>query len=76
MDRTKWYPLLAVFISVLALSISGVLYTNHVARESERKWCGMMVGLDEAYKETPPNTATGRNIAREIRYLRESFDCN
>lgn len=38
--------------------------------ESDRRWCTLLDNLDRAYKEIPPSTPTGRNVAQEIHRLR------
>ncbi|MFI2577691.1 hypothetical protein ACH5AJ_36460 [Streptomyces rochei] len=54
-----WYVLLAVVVSVLAVSAAGIWYTEHVARRQ----CAMYAAELAVYHEVPPSTETGRRLA-------------
>lgn len=70
-----WYALLAVLLSVLAISLATLAYTAHVRREADRRWCGLIGALDDAYSATPPQSELGRQVAAELARLRQQFDC-
>ena len=81
-----WYALLAVVVSVLAITVANISYTAHVQREAaaaqrdadreaDRRWCGLITTLDEGYSVSPPQTEIGRKLARDIKSLRAEFDC-
>lgn len=70
-----WWALLAVFISCLAMMAGSLIYANSVARESAQQWCSIVITLDDAYRQTPPQTAVGQNLASEIAQLRQSLEC-
>jgi hypothetical protein len=60
--------------------IAGVVYTNQVARQSEQKWCGIVVTLDDSYStprppNAPPLTPAGERIIKEMHRLRTEFQC-
>lgn len=76
------YALVAVFCSMFLAVAASVLYANHVGRvsdrkaeESQRKICGIISTIDDAYQSTPPSTPTGRRLADEIHRYRQSLNC-
>jgi hypothetical protein len=82
-----WYAIAVSFIACLVIALAGVVYTNYVqsqARhrteaeraESDRRWCSLLVELDNAYRTSPgPTTEVGKKVAAEIHQLRVSFGC-
>jgi hypothetical protein len=74
-NKTQWYALLAIFASMFALTAVSLGYANYVANESSRKWCELVVTLDDTYTQTPPSTPSGRKVAQEIHNLRNSLKC-
>lgn len=74
--RKPLYQLGVILVSFLLLTFGGVLYTNWVQRDSERKWCDLMVTLDNSYQ---PNysklTGPGKAVADQIHRLRDEFRC-
>jgi hypothetical protein len=82
-----WYAIAVSFVACLAIALAGVAYTDHVQRqadkrstaervESDRRWCALLVDLDNAYHSSPgPSTEIGRKVATEIHQLRQSFGC-
>ncbi|MDG4784366.1 hypothetical protein O7626_41130 [Micromonospora sp. WMMD1102] len=81
-----WYALLAVLLSVLAVSGATLAYTAHVQREAaaadraadreaDQRWCELLTVLDEAYGSTPPQTELGRRVADAVHQLRVGFNC-
>jgi hypothetical protein len=68
--------MIVVFVSIVAVGIGSVLYSNYVARESNRKWCGIVTTLDDAYTQSPaPTMPVGKRIAIEMKELRRDFGC-
>lgn len=68
-----WYALLAVLVSVLAVSGAGIWYTHHSQDQADRRWCELLTVLGDG--SPPPETDRGRSIAREVALLRETFGC-
>jgi hypothetical protein len=62
-------------VSMLATAAAGIWYTHHVQRDAERKWCGIVATLDDAYRASPPQTTAGRRLAEEMAELRRQFHC-
>lgn len=73
--RHGWRFLAVSFVAAIVAAAASMLYTNHAAHESERKWCGVVSTMDDAYRDTPPQTPTGRKIAADIARLRADFGC-
>jgi hypothetical protein len=76
LTRQSAYMLIVIFVSALAASMSAVLYAGHVDRESNKKWCNLVVRLDDTYRTQIPTSQLGRDIANEFKQLRQDFDCN
>lgn len=73
--RKIWYAVIASYVSGILVTGSGLVYMNHVDTESNRKWCSLVVTLDETYRQTPPTTEVGRKVAVSINGLRQDFRC-
>jgi hypothetical protein len=78
--RPTWYAYAAIFASCLMLSISSLLISKKYADDSARKWCDIIVTMDDAYKQprppgTPPLTVTGQRIAKDMHNLRRELGC-
>lgn len=74
-NRAQWYSLLAIFTSMLALTVVSLTYSNYVADETGRKWCSLVLTLDDIYTHTPPQTPAGQQVAKEIHDLRVNLKC-
>ncbi len=61
--------------SSLAVGVVSVLISVHVNAESDRKWCSIVETLDSSYRQQPPTTPSGRNVAANIAELRRSLHC-
>lgn len=75
--RAAWLGyagLLALVLSVV-LFVTTIWYANHVARESDRNWCSLISTLDDTYRQQPPRSPTGRQVADEVHALRIRFGC-
>lgn len=68
-----WYVLLAVLVSVLAVSGAGLWYTHHAQQAADRRWCELLTVLSDG--SPPPETDRGRQIADEVSALRAQFGC-
>lgn len=44
-------------------------------RESNRKWCDVVILFDDTYKSTPPTTAAGQKLAVFFAARRKDFEC-
>lgn len=73
--RSQWWALIVLFLSVLGVAVNSVVYANNVSRRSNQQWCAIIVTLDDAYRRTPPTSAAGQDLAREMARLRREFHC-
>lgn len=70
-----WYALMAIVVSMLATAGLALVIADRAARESEQRWCGLIRTMDRAYREQPPTTDLGRQLATDIGQLRRDFRC-
>jgi hypothetical protein len=73
--RPGWYWWAAMLASSLAVGVAAVLIGIHGQQESERKWCSIVTTLDSAYRQQPPQTPTGKQVASDMAQLRRSLRC-
>lgn len=74
-DRFGAWALAVLFVSVLAVGVNSIVYSDHVARMNNRQWCDVVSTLDDAYRAQPPSSLTGRRLAVEMHALRVRFGC-
>lgn len=82
------YAIVVAFFACLCVALAGVVYTNYVQKQadrrstaeradSDRRWCALLSDLDDAYQAPPgPTTEVGRKVAAEIHRLRVGFGCS
>lgn len=75
MRRPSWYTVAAMLASSIVTASVALVVALHVNAESDRKWCSVVVTLDDAWTQTPPTTPAGRNLARDFHELRRRLDC-
>ncbi len=84
--RPSWYSWVVVIgtslvSSMLALLVALQMNARSEARErqarvdSDRKWCSIVVTLDEGYRKAPPSTPTGQSLAKAVDELRRDLPC-
>jgi hypothetical protein len=70
------YLLVAVLLSSLGTAVAALAWAQSQRAESDRRWCALLVELDQAYSAPPgPSTELGRKVAAEIHRLRVEFGC-
>lgn len=75
-SRSTWYLLVAIFASQLALTLASVMWSSHVADQSNRRWCGVLRVYHDAYATNPPPaTQAGRDIRDQLEQLFSDFHC-
>lgn len=75
-SRQTWYVLAVVYVSMFAMSLVNILYTNHVAEQSNRQWCGVLrIYHDAAQTNPPPASQYGRDILAQLEQLYTDFHC-
>lgn len=73
--RPGWYHWAAMLASSLAVGVGSVMISVHVNTESDRKWCSIVETLNTSYRQQPPTTPSGRNVAANIAELHRSLNC-
>lgn len=75
-SRSTWYMLGVIYASMLALAVASVLWSAHLAEQSNRQWCGVLGVFHDAYASNPvPPTERGRDIQTQLESLYRDFDC-
>jgi hypothetical protein len=72
---SKWYALLTVYVSMIALAVMSVVYSNRVSTRTSQQFCDIVTTLDNAYRSQPPQTAIGQKLARDMHELRHTLHC-
>lgn len=75
-NKAVAYSLIMIFLASVTSALAAIMYAKHVDNESNQRWCGLVVRLDDTYREKPPGTELGRDIATEFQKLRHDFGCN
>jgi hypothetical protein len=85
MNRTKmWYSIAAVAVSIMAMLVLNIVYTNHVGNAavkasqhaievSQRQLCTVLVPVNEIYKRA--TTDTGKALAAQFQMLVKAYHC-
>lgn len=68
-----WWALMMVLIAAVLISSAGVVYTNRVQREADKRWCALLITLDDP--QVPPTTERGRRVQIQIHQLRHRLGC-
>jgi hypothetical protein len=70
------------FLSSILLSVVCIVWANHVADDAynraarnQQHFCALVTTLDGVYQQTPPTTATGREVATEMHRLKIDLGC-
>lgn len=66
-----WYALLAVLVSVLVVAGATLWY----ARDLARRQCTVLAAEVAAYREVPPTTGTGQQLAQAKEQLLRDLSC-
>jgi hypothetical protein len=86
-DNThRFYSASVLLVLALVLVAGSILYTNYVRdeserhyrqlqRESEHKWCTIVVSIDDAGRVNPPTTERARQFAQDMHRLRLDLGC-
>ena len=73
--RRLAYVLIVAFISIVTVVIGGILYTQHVAHQSDLRWCELLIPLDDAYQKFPLSDELGQKMVAAVHDLRINFGC-
>jgi len=82
---------IVIILALIVVVVGNLWYTNYEARqaeqrareaaslairESDRKWCDIVVLFDSTYRSTPPTTPAGVSIAKFFAERRVDFGCD
>ncbi len=85
-----WYPIVVLVMVFVAVSGMNMLFTLHINNErqkadrqaaiaaaeaSRQQSCRLIVAFDDLYRETPPTTPAGQNVARLWASYRSLNNC-
>ncbi|MGW1059366.1 hypothetical protein [Micromonospora rubida] len=73
-----WHVLVVVLLTAVLAAGTALIAAQRAGRAAEvsaRQMCGVVVALDDAYREAPPQTPAGQRIADSIAALRTEFGC-
>lgn len=74
-SQPVWYSLIVLVAAMLLTAGTAIWYADRTAQESERQWCSVVTTLDTAYRESPPTSPLGRQLAAAFADLRREFGC-
>ena len=76
-SRAEWrYWRIALFLSSVAVAAGGVVVAVKAVESSTRDaLCPLVTTLVDAWKEEPPPSASGRNVAEAVDGLRRRYNC-
>lgn len=69
------YGLAIVLIVCISLTGASLAISLAVARNAVRQFCDIVVTQTDSYRQTPPTTDAGRNLAGKFETLRERLEC-
>lgn len=71
------YFALLLLVSVAALVTFNIWYTARAIAEADKRWCALMVGIDDNNRAIPPEQMPERTkrFAGMIRQLRQDLHC-
>lgn len=73
--RSGWVWRAAMLASAALLFVASVVISLRVNAESDRKWCSVVITLDDAWRQSPPTTAAGKTMAANMHDLRRELHC-
>lgn len=66
----------SLLVGVVVLFSFSILYTNYVNRQSDQRWCDLMVSLDERYQDLKTQDPSAIRLREQIRTLRSDLHCS
>lgn len=69
----KWW--VAYGLALLAVMVTAIGVERRDSAVNQRKFCTVVATMDDSYRETPPTTPAGRNLADSIAQLRRNLGC-
>lgn len=75
LDSRLVYAILMCFVSCLLMAGGAVYYSVHTAHAEGRNFCEILATSLEVYSTNPPQTDTGKTLARETAQLYKKLEC-
>lgn len=76
-SKSTVYVLVVIFLTVLGATAVNIAYTNRVAQDTNRRWCGVLRVYHEAAAANPaPTTQYGKDILAQLEQLYADFHCD
>lgn len=63
------------YIVAIVMGVAAIQYAEYVDRRSNHQWCEIVKAVDASYKERPPETPSGQELAAEFARLKQEFGC-
>lgn len=64
---------ITTFLCVIVAASATIQWANYVDQRSNQRWCSLFNMYTTEYKENPPPTTLGQNIAFEINRMRNDW---
>lgn len=81
-DPTLIRATIVTVILSIVVGFNSIIYANSVSHRSDRRseqnlknFCELIITLDDAYNKNPPQTQTGKVVARDMHSLRTRLNC-
>jgi hypothetical protein len=74
-NKSVLYLAILALVAAVLVGVNSIVYANHVAQQSNRNWCALVSNLDDAYRQNPPTSPVGRQIAADMHNLRVRLGC-
>jgi len=69
------YSVMAILGTLIVSMSLTILIALHAVKQSEQKFCAIVLTMTNGYRQSPPTTATGKNVSERMEALRKSLDC-
>lgn len=74
-EQAVWYSIVVILVTVIAVAVGNILYTNWVDRRSNQLWCEILVGIDDLNTKRPPQSEESKDFANKVHKLVIEFHC-
>jgi hypothetical protein len=72
--RARW-AVLVVLVVAIAISVVNVAYTGHLQRQSDQRWCPLLIIADRPNPARPAQTPDEIEARRVLHQLRLDLRC-
>jgi hypothetical protein len=75
MTKDNVWKVLGALAAFAALVTFSILYTNHVQRVSDRRWCELIPSLDDRYQSLDTKDPDAIRFRDQVHRINESLPC-